>query len=64
MIFDTFTLQYAYYTLTTSGVGYVVVIPAYNRPKNKVTLRKGWHVIPDARVFQLQCRSLAEGSVS
>jgi hypothetical protein len=41
MIFDTFTLQYAYYTLTTSGVGYVVVIPAYNRPKNKVTLRKG-----------------------
>lgn len=41
-------------------VGDVVVIPAFDRPEDEAALEKVRHVMPDARVFQLPCRSLAE----
>jgi agmatine deiminase len=41
-------------------VGDVVVIPAYDRPEDEAALEKIRHVMPAARVFQLQCRNLAE----
>lgn len=41
-------------------VGDVVVIPAYDRPEDNVALEKVRHVMPEARVFQLPCRTLAE----
>lgn len=41
-------------------VGNVVVIPAYNRPEDEAALEKVRHVMPDAKVFQLPCRTLAE----
>lgn len=41
-------------------LGHVVVIPAYDRPEDEVALERVRHVMPEARVFQLPCRSLAE----
>jgi agmatine deiminase len=45
-------------------VGDVVVIPAYDRPEDEAALEKVRHIMPEARVFQLPCRTLAqEGGV-
>lgn len=41
-------------------VGNVVVIPAYDRPEDEVALEKVRHVMPEARVFQVPCRVLAQ----
>lgn len=41
-------------------VGDVVVLPGYNGPEDKAALEKVRQVIPDARVFQVPCRDLAE----
>jgi len=41
-------------------VGDVVVVPAFGRPEDEAALEKVHAVMPDARVFQLPCRSLAE----
>jgi agmatine/peptidylarginine deiminase len=41
-------------------LGDVVVMPAYGRPEDEAALEKVRYVMPDARVFQLPCRSLAE----
>ena len=41
-------------------VGDVVVVPAYGRPDDEAALKKVRQVIPNATVFQLPCRSLAE----
>jgi agmatine deiminase len=41
-------------------VGDVVVVPAFGRPEDEAALDKVRQVMPEARVFQLPCRSLAE----
>lgn len=41
-------------------VGDAVVIPAYDRPEDQLALEKMRAVLPEARMFQLPCRSLAE----
>jgi len=41
-------------------VGDVVVIPSYDRPEDEAALEKIRHVMPDAGVFQVSCRNLAE----
>ena len=41
-------------------VGDVVVVPGYDRPEDEAALEKVRDVMPNARVFQLPCRSLAE----
>jgi agmatine/peptidylarginine deiminase len=41
-------------------VGDAVVIPAYDRPEDQLALEKMRTVLPEARMFQLPCRSLAE----
>lgn len=41
-------------------VGDVVVVPGYDRPEDEAAFEKVRAVMPDARVFQLPCRGLAE----
>jgi agmatine deiminase len=41
-------------------VGDVVVIPAYDRPEDEAALEKVRQIMPEARVYQLPCRRLAE----
>ena len=41
-------------------VGDVVVVPGYGRPEDEAALERVRVVMPDARVFQLSCRGLAE----
>jgi agmatine deiminase len=41
-------------------IGDLVVIPAYERPEDGAALEKVRHAMPDARVFQVSCRKLAE----
>lgn len=41
-------------------VGDVVVIPGFDRPEDEAALEKVRQVMPDATVFQLLCRKLAE----
>ncbi len=41
-------------------VGDVVVLPAYDRPEDEAALDVIRQIMPDARVFQLPCRGLAE----
>jgi len=40
-------------------VGDVLVLPAYDRPEDQLALEKIRAVLPEARMFQLPCRSLA-----
>lgn len=41
-------------------VGDLVVLPGYGRPEDEVALQKVREALPDASVFQVPCRSLAE----
>lgn len=41
-------------------VGNTVVLPAYGRPEDEAALQKVQQVLPDANVFQVPCRQLAE----
>ena len=41
-------------------VGNVVILPAFDRLEDEAALEKVRQIMPDARVFQLPCRSLAE----
>lgn len=41
-------------------VGDVVVVPGYDRPEDEIALEKVRQIMPNASVFQVPCRSLAE----
>lgn len=41
-------------------VGDVVIVPGYDRPEDEIAVAKIRQVMPDASVFQVPCRSLAE----
>lgn len=43
-------------------VGDVVVVPGFDRPEDEVAVEKARQVMPNATVFQVPCRSLAEKS--